>query len=374
MPQHETRASFFLPGLNGIRAIAVLGVVLSHTILGLNKFGLDNTILGTTEMGRPRGIDIAQFGVTMFFALSGFLITTLLLKEKKLSGTVSIKNFYARRILRIWPLYYTYLIVAIVAASFFNISYNISMLPLYIFLMANIPFILSESIPLISHYWSLGVEEQFYLFFPAFTRYSTRRLLKGTLIALIVFMSLKSMSWFLMYKWSYDILYRFFLFSRFQTMMIGVIAAILFEQGHRIVAYLSHRWVYAVAWICILSSVFNRFHIISFLDHEILSVATVIIIYEQIQEKPRLINLENKVLDLIGRISYGIYVTHILVIFLLGRVALLLIPYGVVNYVTVILSVVAISILVAYLSYAYFEKPFLRLKKRFERISGQPIQ
>lgn len=103
--------------------------------------------------------------VTIFFALSGFLITYLLLVEKK-QGEIKIEKFYLRRIFRIWPIYYLYLFISIVLSFiYWQNLLNISSL-FYFFLLANIPPIFFNSLPLLSHYWSLGVEEQFYLFWP----------------------------------------------------------------------------------------------------------------------------------------------------------------------------------------------------------------
>lgn len=364
--------TFFLPGLNGIRGIGILGVIISHTTLALNKFGLDNTILGQTPDGHARGLDFSHYAVTQFFVLSGFLITTLLLKEKQLAGTMSVRNFYMRRILRIWPLYYTYFILALLTLYYYDVSYNHAMIPFYIFLMANIPFLLGDYIPLLGHYWTLGVEEQFYLLFPAIARLDNRKLLRWTIALLIMFMLIKAICWLINYYYAYDFPYRFMLLSRFQGMMLGVIAAIMFEYKHPWIAWLSKRWLYALAWFCVGLSMINHFHIASFIDHEIMILATLLIIFEQIQDKPKVINLENKVLDLLGRISYGIYVTHLMVIFFLGKLAAVLSDYNVVNYVSVYAVVTSACIGLAYLSYEYFEKPFLKMKKRFERVSGQP--
>src|SRR5436189_6466393 len=97
-----------LKGLNGIRTIAALSVVLSHTFKRFHEFGLKQS----------NGWDFAIFGVTMFFTLSGFLITFLLLKEKETFSDINIKSFYVRRILRIWPLYYLYLIIVLAVLYF----------------------------------------------------------------------------------------------------------------------------------------------------------------------------------------------------------------------------------------------------------------
>lgn len=361
---------FFLPGLNGIRAIGILGVIASHTIHALNKFGLDNTIIGITEDGRPRGIDFSHYAVTMFFVLSGFLITSLLTKEKEQYGMMSVRNFYIRRILRIWPLYYSYFVLVLLTIHIFHLNYNSNMIPFYIFLAANIPFFLSEAIPLLGHYWTLGVEEQFYLLFPSIARLNTNKLLRYTILLIVLFMLLKLIAWYLSANTHYKLPYRYLLLCRFQAMMAGVIAAIIFLQNHPIISLLSKRWLYLMSWLCVGLSMINQFHISSFIDHEIMIMATIIIIFEQIQSKPKCINLENRIMDFLGKISYSIYVTHILVIFLISKLAVYLIPYGLVNYYTVFTTVPIACIFVAYLSYNYFEMPFLNLKRKFEKISG----
>jgi peptidoglycan/LPS O-acetylase OafA/YrhL len=96
----ETKESLYLPNLNGIRFMAAI-MVLIHQLeytkkeLGLNKIWTQN---GLGYLG--------DLGVILFFTLSGFLITYLLLIEKHKTGVINIKSFYVRRILRIWPLYY----------------------------------------------------------------------------------------------------------------------------------------------------------------------------------------------------------------------------------------------------------------------------
>jgi peptidoglycan/LPS O-acetylase OafA/YrhL len=117
-----TKTTIYLPGLNGIRAIAALAVVVSHTTLHLGLFGLDPHLFGNGD-GRPRTLDMAGFGVTMFFALSGFLITYLLCREKEIAQ-VNVKKFYARRILRIWPLYYAYFLICLAVYFIFHIEFE----------------------------------------------------------------------------------------------------------------------------------------------------------------------------------------------------------------------------------------------------------
>ena len=95
----DNQKVIYFPGLNGLRAIAALAVVISHTTLELHKFNLNPFIFGMKDDGEPRGISLAGFGVSIFFVLSGFLITYLLLEEKN-KQKINIRKFYLRRILR----------------------------------------------------------------------------------------------------------------------------------------------------------------------------------------------------------------------------------------------------------------------------------
>ena len=118
---NDTLTNVYLPGLNGLRAIAALSVVVSHITIALPDFGLEK--IG--DWG------FAAHGVTLFFTISGFLITYLLLLEKK-KQKINIKKFYARRILRIWPLYYSYLLITIVCLIAYS-QFNTKSILYYIF-------------------------------------------------------------------------------------------------------------------------------------------------------------------------------------------------------------------------------------------------
>jgi peptidoglycan/LPS O-acetylase OafA/YrhL len=115
-----------LRGLNGIRAIAAVAVLISHISLALPLFGLDP--LFTDKKGEPAGVLMASYGVTMFFVLSGFLITYLLLQEKEIQQ-IHIRHFYFRRILRIWPLYYLFLVSCIFFTLFLTWTLIIIVFP-----------------------------------------------------------------------------------------------------------------------------------------------------------------------------------------------------------------------------------------------------
>jgi len=142
---------FHIPSLDGFRTIAFLIVFLSHA-------GLDNYVPG-------------GFGVTIFFFLSGYLITTLLRREHGKTGTISFDAFYKRRMIRIWPAFYFVLGLGTVATLAGLLPGDIRLMPMLgqILHLANYQQIFSNGggTPAgTGVYWSLAVEEHFYLIFP----------------------------------------------------------------------------------------------------------------------------------------------------------------------------------------------------------------
>ncbi|HEY4062602.1 MAG TPA: acyltransferase [Puia sp.] len=174
----------YIPGLNGVRAIAALIVLFSHIDEYSYRFGLP--AIGLFEKG------MAGYGVTIFFTLSGFLITYLLLIEKK--GGISIKRFYVRRILRIWPLYYLVIIIGILLLLFLpqvkaqgNPIYGLAM---FVCFLPNLAYTLGMTLTTITPLWSVGVEEQFYLIWPWLVKKSDN-ILKASLGVIIVYFIVK---------------------------------------------------------------------------------------------------------------------------------------------------------------------------------------
>src|ERR1044072_3982975 len=186
---HPMHKPIYFSGLNGLRAIAAMAVVISHITLNLGEFHLNPFIFGSFQDGKPQGLNLAGYGVSIFFVISGFLITYLLQAEKEIQP-VNIKKFYMRRILRIWPLYYIYLILVLATLLAFGIAINLKMLLLYVFFAANVPYVLDTALPLLAHYWSIGVEEQFYLFWPWLNK-KTNALLTLTLALIIILLGAK---------------------------------------------------------------------------------------------------------------------------------------------------------------------------------------
>ena len=147
-----------IPSLDGLRAVAIFLVMESHLAGGqYNLFGL--------AQGRfPERFMYGNLGVRVFFVLSGFLITTLLLQEKEKSGQISLAQFYIRRSLRILPASYAFLLIMAIATTA-----GILEIPKSDFL-ASILYVrnyLGTIDWYTGHLWSLSVEEQFYLLWPA---------------------------------------------------------------------------------------------------------------------------------------------------------------------------------------------------------------
>ena len=354
----------FFPGLNGLRAISALAVVASHTTVALGAFNLNPYLLGALPNGNPKGIDLSDFAVSIFFALSGYLITYLLLAENQ-AGEINIKNFYIRRILRIWPLYYVYYLAASLVIYFWNLTDEYNPVLCYIFFAANVPKVYQMKSDLLGHYWSLGVEEQFYIFWPWIVKRFHKYLGVVCAVLLTVLVAMKLYAHFV-YPGS---LFESAMYvNRFDCMMIGALGAILYYQKHTLfIRFTKHIAVQALSWLCVILAALNKFHIAAVLDHEFMSGFTVALIIGQIESSRKIINLDYKIFDFLGKLSYGIYVIHPLAVFFAAQ---WFVPpgNGFLSYALVYACVMGSTILTAYLSYEYLEKWFLKIKLNYSTI------
>lgn len=344
--------SIHLPGLNGLRALAALSVMWGHVFQSdFGNWGVKGFVL-----------PVVADGVTLFFVISGFLITYLLLNEQEQSHTISIPKFYMRRVLRIWPIYYLYLLVAVLVTSTGN-NPNIWY---YCFFTANIPFILSVGIWPIVHYWSIGVEEQFYLFWPwlvKFTRGNHKRLLTTAIVVCAFWLTCK---WGIYIVYGTTVAYRFFAVTRFDCMMLGAIGAILyFTQNELFLRVFQNRVFGLVCFLLLLFSQPWAGFIPAPIRPQVIAALSLVCIMSQLGHP--IINLENRMCDFVGKISYGIYVIHPLLIYLLSmlyRNANVQLPRGL-SIILIYCVVTAVTIFIAWISYRFFESPFLKMKNKF---------
>jgi peptidoglycan/LPS O-acetylase OafA/YrhL len=157
------------PGLDGLRAISIIIVVVSHF----------------TAFSPYKKYFNGDIGVEIFFAISGFLITSLLLKEKVKRDKVSFKNFYIRRILRIVPVAYAYLFILMLLDQPLGLNINPAEFLTGFLYIKNIP-IKDAADWYTGHFWSLSVEEQFYICFPLFIVTQTNKFVAAAVVLIIV--------------------------------------------------------------------------------------------------------------------------------------------------------------------------------------------
>lgn len=358
--------AIYFPGLNGLRAISAIAVIVSHITLNLGIFNLNPYIFGSYIDGNPRGTDLAGQGVSIFFVLSGFLITYLLQVEKEVHQ-INIRKFYLRRIFRIWPLYYLYLILVIITIIIFEFDLNFKILFLYIFYAANIPYIIEKTLPFLAHYWSLGVEEQFYLFWPWVNK-KINVIVWPILILIFVLLGSKII---LHLFFPNSLLESVIHISRFHCMLMGALGATLYKNQNKLLLQLAdNKLTQLICWVIIFFVAINKFHLASFIDTEIVSFVALLLIIGQIRINNRIINLETPILDFLGKISYGIYVIHPLIIFFVSKIMNQFTMDNLIKYILVYLSVITLTIILSYLSFSFFETYFLNIKKRFTVINS----
>lgn len=375
--------SVYFPNLNGVRFIACTAVLIHHIEQVKYSFQLPNSY--DFYLVRNMG----KLGVGLFFVLSGFLITYLLLNEKDQHRDIDIRRFYARRALRIWPLYYLIVLLSCFVfpaiplfreAGYERYYFDADFyrrLGLFSVVLPNIAMIVYGSPYLCAQTWSVGVEEQFYLLWPwIIKKGNTARgllltlaifvgVLVGVLYGLVALVGQESPTGI---QSVHQILVFFFGQFRILTMVIGGGGAYLVYYRKESVLRIMfrpvvQRIVYAILLIMLLTNVtipgINLEFYALFFGFFIINLAA----------NPRsIVRLEQPLINYLGKISYGIYIYHTAIIVLTVNAMRMYVgpdlrplPFSVLLYGGSVLG----TVLVAGLSYQYIEKPFLRLKKRF---------
>lgn len=356
----------YLPNLNGIRFFAAFMVIISHLELNKSYFNLANNFQIVKHLG--------VLGVTLFFVLSGFLITYLLIKEKEKETKINIKNFYLRRVFRIWPLYY--LIGALSIFVFPHIEllnmpnlklefdYNnqiFLVIFLFIFLLSNL-LVSIKVIPFAAQTWSIGTEEQFYLFWPILINKVKNS--KYWFVAIIILYNLLifsiKMPFFENIK--YIGLIKNYIFSfQLDSLTVGALGAYWFHKKSVVLKYITNNYFGFIAFCGMIVSIMFDIHF-RFFNSTIYAFLFLNIILNLVANKSLTQLLENKALNYLGKISYGLYMYHqILIVISIN----LLLKWNVFNNLNLFLMSVTMTILVSSLSFEFFEKPFLNKKEKF---------
>ena len=371
---------FYRPELDALRFLAFLFVFCFHL---MDYVTIDPKIHPLVNLFCTAG----AFGVPVFFLLSSFLIVELLLRERRQTGDIHIKSFYLRRILRIWPLYFAVFYGLVILGHFLPdiapkshnawIAFSFFAGNWYIMRYG---WIAGPVDPL----WSVAVEEQFYIAAPLLARFGGRKLLIAVSLSLLIISYVMSVFYArLVYtgesgQWVNS-------WFQFQFFAAGALLAI-FMKG-RIPAWpaIVRALVFLLALACWLFAVYVP-GVKSYDAHTavigaiggwlLVLVGSILFFLAVFGASQRYVPA---FFIYLGRISFGLYMFHSLVF------QLVFITFGarlhqLINYVALppiampiigILLTLAVTILLAILSYRFFERPFLKLKNRFTFVQSR---
>jgi peptidoglycan/LPS O-acetylase OafA/YrhL len=355
---------FHRPELDGLRFLAFFAVFLAHVFHAVGGVPLAPTkplaILDVEWWLRGAAYG-GVFGVDLFFALSGYLITTLLLREESLRGRIDVRAFWMRRILRIWPAYYLLVVVAI-ALNKMSGGAVIG----YLTFTANLPFfavsVFSDPIR-VNVLWSVQIEEQFYLVWPLLLVLAPRRFRLVMAIGAVA-VSVAGRAWWMLFTEGTLFAWGF----RVDALGVGAMLAMLpLGAAPRLVKWLGS--LLPLAAVAGAGFALQALHVGDpglRVRAEWIPVVVLVPTAVALCCGAALWAAQSshwlcwRPLTHLGRISYGLYLVHYTVI---SGWAFLWWPWcGVVSFV--------VSVLLAEVSYRVVERPFLKLKDRFAYIAS----
>ena len=362
---------YYRPELDVLRFFAFFMVFVSHVVPGDVAFfaqahipsRVANLIIGMSAGG--------AFGVDLFFMLSSFLITTLLLREKEAYGAINVRSFYVRRMLRIWPLYCVFLFI--IAPAMQYILPNESMSSKYILAFALLagnwacvfwgyPHSVSAAL------WSVSIEEQFYLSWPLVLRRWADHLVMVALVLLIV--SSITRVYLIVHGAIHPQVWCNTL-ARLDPFACGALPAVYtqrksisFGPGVRIILL-----IIAFSTLTAVGHYEDFSGAKSLITYPAVTVACVALLLSALGSQIASGSPLVRTFAYLGRISYGLYVFHSMFIVILG------VPSAHEPFARVSRAVAAFSVTIATAagSYHFLEKPFLRLKEKFALVKSRPV-
>jgi peptidoglycan/LPS O-acetylase OafA/YrhL len=402
-------SSIYFPGLNALRFWAAFAVIITHAELMKKYFRFDNVWIDPGSRIRTFAADHASsgeiswlspivaeagpLGVVFFFVLSGYLITYLLLVEREKTGSVAVKSFYFRRILRIWPLYFFIFLLGFFVLPhipwFFVKGQSEAFTEhfwgnffCYLFIFPNLGLSLFPTVPNIGQSWSIGVEEQFYIIWPLLMLWWGRswRVMAVFLIGLVglkagvlLYESLYRPDWIVPLK-------KFLAMSKMENMALGGLGAwAVFhvkKSGRLLPPGFTSNGSAWMAFSGILVLVYFSPQMVQDGIHLAHGLLFLFIIVNISERKPGQEVMENRVFNHLGKISYGIYMYHMMVIVLLLNIFRQLQPEGREmpwwGHASLYLLSVGLTIAVSSLSYRWLEHRFIvRKSKHSVVLSGE---
>ena len=376
-PSKLKKPPIFFPNLDGLRFLAFFTVFLFHSFYTSDPAVKASPIYQVCYALTRQG----HLGVNFFFVLSGFLITYLLLSERQATGRIAIGAFYMRRILRIWPLYYVVVLLGFVVYPWLKIyfgqhGYHESAEPWYfVVFLSNFNNLRNGcETPTLTLLWSVAVEEQFYLVWPllvAATPFRRMGWLLGGIMAL-------SLSFRALHAHDPQVL-GFHTLAVIGDMALGGLTAWLCFRDERLTSTVARlpRWVIALAYALGIGLIYGRAMLNAVPGYEVverlvLGVFFAFVLLEQTYARYSLVKMKQlRFITFWGTYTYGLYCLHYIALLvgiqLLHRLGLNATPLGVVlgdNVTGLVLALAA-----SWLSFNFYEKPFLKLKNRFAFIT-----
>ena len=380
----------YFKNLDGVRFCAAFLVLLQHS------FGFKKEYSDAPAFVDRCFSDTGRLGVNLFFILSGFLISYLLLVEKDTTGTVSYRNFYVRRILRIWPLYLGYGLILTFFSPYVAARLGLHSdtdLPL---MMLNLVFLLFFSVNMQLAFigsntgmfeisWSVCIEEQFYLIWPVLMNNFRTRLPKLLVVMFGISILVRILIVFgcpwLFPGLSTDralLANHLLLFDKLDLFGGGLFAAILYQKRDGLKAYF--RVVFR-PWIQVVMTLLALLYILSiikpdnvyyqlFFDHYVCDILFGYVILAAVADQS-IYRLEQPLLRAMGRISFGIYLFHTAIcqfVLIFFRKAIGHPEWRVMYDIVYPLACLLVTATVAWLSYNYYEMWFLNKKKKFQLV------
>lgn len=343
--------------LDGLRAVSILGVIWFHSWWGTPYYSV---------LERIPVLRLGEWGVDVFFAISGFLISTLLFRERRQAGEISVRNFYIRRSLRIWPLYYATIAIYIIIMMFFD--HRQGRAPTFFhylpgFLTYTYTWCITPAWPTgpFNLAWTLATEEQFYVVWPLVLRYLRGIWAAAVLTAVALLRVAAGYGWTSRLLPSGSLPARIVLSVAIPICM-GVLLAYALdsERGFRwLFPFLGRSWsaptALAILMVCLIPRYPNPL---------VATLATVALIGACVVREDNGLApvLKFRPVAFIGVLSYGMYLFNSICI---NAARIVFGVIGVTHPLFIFPVSVGLTISAAYVSYEYFEMPFLKLKSRF---------
>ena len=380
----STSRRYYLPELDVARFLAFLLVFIHHYDFLQRLLAPGSEIRVTVALGRLTPafyafIGACRFGLSLFFTLSAFLIAELLLREKAATSTVRVGQFYIRRILRIWPLYYfalSFAFLLALPAGGLPVAGRIGWFAVFLgaWYLSQHGWIPSFIFPL----WSISVEEQFYLVAPWLLKFLGRRLLYAFSAALILLSNILLFHYGQIRAGDQPIWYNSFV--QFECFAGGILLALILRsrvprfaawQRCLLLAVAAFGWFSATYFFHARIGLFGNPGPWALMAGYALGALGSILVLLGLLGLPAA-KLPSWAVYL-GRISYGLYVFHVLAIQIVFIAAMRAPSLPFPSFLLKGPIALAVCILIASVSYRGLETPFLRLKRRHAIIESHPV-